>query len=299
MTSSDFASVRGQLEVMNASFPSDSVDDALVSLNRLEEQLETRQALINEVWAWFQGLASYSDNTLVFDLAERLEAAVSSPATSSERGVLTGEDAVVASSSASRSGVSSPATEPDPKLVDVFRSMRASGHIVPVGAERCPVCEGLDQPGLIHNSAAPYCSQASDPASSPITVQWLIERGQPEGFTSAVWLENSGNHPATHRQWTNVARNAAMFPDRETAEAYIAAEGLPGRAVEHGFTSDPASGPMASDVFDPPVEFPAISHETPEDRGWAARWEFDQENEWTPGNANRPAQSPASEPEAS
>lgn len=34
-----------------------------------------------------------------------------SPATSSERGVLTGEDAVVASSSASRSGVSSPATK--------------------------------------------------------------------------------------------------------------------------------------------------------------------------------------------
>jgi hypothetical protein len=81
------------------------------------------------------------------------------------------------------------------------------------------------------------------------TFQWLIERGQPEGETRPVWLEHSGRHPATRGQWTTNAWDAAMFPSRETAEAYIAAEALDARAVEHGFMA-----------------------KTPEDeRGW--RWE--------------------------
>lgn len=25
--------------------------------------------------------------------------------------------------------------------------------------ERCPACEGIDQPGVLHNARAPYCSQ--------------------------------------------------------------------------------------------------------------------------------------------
>ena len=74
------------------------------------------------------------------------------------------------------------------------------------------------------------------------TFQWLIERGQPEGLPSAMWLENSARHPATHKEWTTNAREAAMFPDRETAVRYIAAEYLDARAVEHGFM-DEASSP--------------------------------------------------------
>lgn len=31
---------------------------------------------------------------------------------------------------------------------------------IPRGALRCPVCEGIDQPGLSHNPNAPYCSRA-------------------------------------------------------------------------------------------------------------------------------------------
>jgi len=65
--------------------------------------------------------------------------------------------------------------------------------------------------------------------------QWLIERGQPEGLADAVWLEHNAKHPARDRQWTKIAREAAMFPDRETAELYIAGRGLAARAVEHTF----------------------------------------------------------------
>ncbi len=67
------------------------------------------------------------------------------------------------------------------------------------------------------------------------TWQWLIERGQPEGEEWVIWLENSGEHPASHKHWTRNAYHAAMFPTREMAEAYIAEEGLEARAVEHGF----------------------------------------------------------------
>ena len=36
--------------------------------------------------------------------------------------------------------------------------------------ERCPVCEGLDQPGLIHNPQAPYCSQREDCTDPPADI---------------------------------------------------------------------------------------------------------------------------------
>jgi len=68
--------------------------------------------------------------------------------------------------------------------------------------------------------------------------QWLVERGQPEGEQNAVWLENSVEHPASHGCWTRNARDAAMFPDKETCEAYIAERGLEARAVEHGFMTE-------------------------------------------------------------
>lgn len=71
------------------------------------------------------------------------------------------------------------------------------------------------------------------------TFQWLIERGQPEGEQNAVWLEHSVMHPATEKQWTSSAWDAAMFPSQETAEAYIAEQGLEARAVEHGFMHEP------------------------------------------------------------
>lgn len=85
---------------------------------------------------------------------------------------------------------------------------------------------------------------AARDASSPATTafQWLIERGQPEGLANAEWLEHSAEHPARDRQWTRDAWAAAMFPDRETAERFIADQSLEARAVEHGFASDPASG---------------------------------------------------------
>jgi len=69
--------------------------------------------------------------------------------------------------------------------------------------------------------------------------QWLVERGQPEGEPHAVWLEHSGDHPARDKCWTADAHDAAMFPTRETAEAYIVQQGLEARAVEHGFMADP------------------------------------------------------------
>ncbi len=74
----------------------------------------------------------------------------------------------------------------------------------------------------------------SDP-SAATTFQWLVERGQPENHEPTVWLENSAEHPASHKHWTTDAWSAAMFPTRETAEAYIAEEHLEARAVEHGF----------------------------------------------------------------
>ena len=65
--------------------------------------------------------------------------------------------------------------------------------------------------------------------------QWLIERGQPEGEARPVWLEHSVDHPARDGCWTTNAREAAMFPSKETAESYIAEKRLEARAVEHGF----------------------------------------------------------------
>lgn len=67
------------------------------------------------------------------------------------------------------------------------------------------------------------------------TFQWLIERGQPEGEPRTVWLEHSARRPARDKVWTTVAHDAAMFPDRGTAERWIADNGLDARAVEHGF----------------------------------------------------------------
>jgi hypothetical protein len=68
--------------------------------------------------------------------------------------------------------------------------------------------------------------------------QWLIERGQPEGEERPVWLEHSGYHVAAEKRWTTNANESAMFPDRETAEDWIAEQGLTARAVEHGFMAD-------------------------------------------------------------
>lgn len=82
--------------------------------------------------------------------------------------------------------------------------------------------------------------------TGPTTFQWLIERGQPESVAPTVWLEHSAAHPATHRAWTTNAHDAAMFPDRETAERYIADEGLDARAVEHGFMGE-RTGPTAAE----------------------------------------------------
>jgi hypothetical protein len=81
---------------------------------------------------------------------------------------------------------------------------------------------------------------AEDPSliqveSTVTTFQWLIERGQPEGEVSAVWLEHGAYHVAAEGRWTKDANQAAMFPDRQTAEAWIAEQGLDARAVEHGF----------------------------------------------------------------
>lgn len=74
--------------------------------------------------------------------------------------------------------------------------------------------------------------------------QWLIERGQAEGQTPTVWLENSARHPASDRHWTTEALDAAMFPTREAAEDYIyehlthPTRGASARAVEHGFMTE-------------------------------------------------------------
>lgn len=81
---------------------------------------------------------------------------------------------------------------------------------------------------------------AEDPSllaveGSVTTFQWLIERGQPEGETQAIWLEHNAYHIADEGRWTTDANDAAMFPDRETAEAWIADHTLDARAVEHGF----------------------------------------------------------------
>lgn len=77
--------------------------------------------------------------------------------------------------------------------------------------------------------------KAPERQSVASTFQWLIERGQPEGEEWPVWLENSAEHPASHKRWTRDAYSAAMFPTYETAEAYIVDEKLEARAVEHGF----------------------------------------------------------------
>ncbi len=76
------------------------------------------------------------------------------------------------------------------------------------------------------------------------TFQWLIERGQPESQVPTVWLEHSGRHPASHKHWTTVAHEAAMFPSREAAEDYIREQSIQSaRAVEHGFMARTSETP--------------------------------------------------------
>src|SRR4051812_11613959 len=65
--------------------------------------------------------------------------------------------------------------------------------------------------------------------------EWLIERGQPEGETSSVWLEHTAVHVADEGRWTTDANDAGCFPARADAEKWIAEHGLEARAVEHGF----------------------------------------------------------------
>lgn len=63
-----------------------------------------------------------------------------------------------------------------------------------------------------------------------LTVQWLIERGQPEGDTETTWHKLDGGD-----RWITDASSASMFPTKETCEAYIAERGFEARAVEHAF----------------------------------------------------------------
>lgn len=83
---------------------------------------------------------------------------------------------------------------------------------------------------------------SSEPATGETVFQWLIERGQPEGLTSAQWLRHDGKHPARDKEWTTNAHAAAMFPTREAAEEWISDHDLDARAVEHGFVA-PSSEP--------------------------------------------------------
>lgn len=79
----------------------------------------------------------------------------------------------------------------------------------------------------------------------PTTNQWLVERGQPEGETQAVW--HSHLDPAV--PWTTDAWRASMFPTREAAEECIAEHGLEARAVEHGFMSRLAPREIAREAL--------------------------------------------------
>ncbi len=92
-------------------------------------------------------------------------------------------------------------------------------------------------------------NQESPFSVGPTVFQWLIERGQPEGQVPTVWLEHSLEHLARDKHWTTNAREAAMFPSRETAEAYIREHftstvtsqnpvAATARAVEHGFMTE-------------------------------------------------------------
>ena len=90
-----------------------------------------------------------------------------------------------------------------------------------------------------------------------MTIQWLIERGQPEGLDRAVWLEHSATHPARDQSWTTSAYVAAMFPNRATAEQWIAENQLDARAVEHGFAGRAAELGFDGRRPDAPVDPPA------------------------------------------
>lgn len=94
---------------------------------------------------------------------------------------------------------------------------------------------------MIHARA--YLSEAGS------TVQWLIERWQPEGQVPTVWLK-----PRCGRDehWTTEAREAAMFSTREEAEQHIA-EHL--TASEHGFMS-PSMLPRFRVTVDSTVKTP-------------------------------------------
>lgn len=65
---------------------------------------------------------------------------------------------------------------------------------------------------------------SADKRSEP---QWLVERGQPEGFDPPEWHGHEG--------WTRVSYEAWMFPTRDEAEQWIAQYGLEARATEHLF----------------------------------------------------------------
>lgn len=55
----------------------------MAAFRSLEEQLEVRQRLIEDIFSWFQGLAAEPGSD-VFELADRVEALVSNPANSPE-----------------------------------------------------------------------------------------------------------------------------------------------------------------------------------------------------------------------
>jgi hypothetical protein len=66
-------------------------------------------------------------------------------------------------------------------------------------------------------------------------VEWLIERGYTEAEPRTVWLKHTAVTPATEKEWTTDVNEAAMFPEREMAEKWIADNGLDARAVEHAW----------------------------------------------------------------
>jgi hypothetical protein len=62
-----------------------------------------------------------------------------------------------------RAAFSNPASTPLPKQLSAATQSDGSSPASESGAKRCPVCEGIDWPGLLHNPDAPYCSEHRDP----------------------------------------------------------------------------------------------------------------------------------------
>lgn len=90
---------------------------------------------------------------------------------------------------------------------------------------------------------------------SGMMLQWLIERGQPEGQVPTVWF----SHTYRDRPWVTDAWQASMFRTSEEADAYISdhlthpTRGASARAVEHGFLAAPdrPSSPLSpQELFD-------------------------------------------------